>query len=467
MEEITIFDQGRTALINFINNEYKGFDQRLLSHFLNSFNELLDYREEGTHTKPKIIFTNNIDSIIKVIPKAYKIQIFVDQDASMFNSRLKPLIAIAKKEWCIYIENKDDKFIYGICKALNSLKEKGLITQIRESNYLRDRADRISCIVAKSINDFEMDLFSTRGNKIKINTALNPSSTFNNDDTITEFTKACFSRLRTTQKKLGEVQVMFSNIFSKVIDDLNGAMCVIVDKDYKDNGFFEDGIWLETPISFSKLFTQSKSYSEEKLQAFATLLINMLNFDGITVIDTTGQVLAYNVFVQNNMNRTKNVIGGARKRAAYTIINSRRKHIVGLYFQSHEGEIFYKSLKKEKAKAETKPQSKVQEAPPTQTSAVENTTNEKDSLKEKTEILSSDKAVEHKSLNNIESKPPKSETQKLEVNGNIVVTEPIITENTIDTTSPITTKNSINLSSLARIDTNIDIPSSTDNVTQT
>lgn len=349
MEEVTIFEQGRKNLINFFNSEYEGFDSRLLSHFLNSFNELLDYREEGTHTKPKIIFTNNIDSIIKVIPKAYKLQVFVDEDASMFSSRLKPLIAIAKKEWCIYIENKENKFIYGICKTLNSLKEKSLLIQINESTYLRDRSNKINCIVARSVNDFEMDLFSTRGNIVKINMSLNPAKTFNNDDTIKEFTKACFSKLRTTQKKLGEVQVMFSNIFSKVIDDLNGAMCVIVDKDYKDNGFFEDGIWLETPISFSKLFTQSKSYSEEKLQAFATLLINMLNFDGITVVDTMGRVLAYNVFVQSNMNRTKNVVGGARKRAAYTIINSRRKHIVGVYFQSHEGEIFYKSLVKPKS----------------------------------------------------------------------------------------------------------------------
>ena len=68
METITIFEQGRNDLISFINNEYKGFDQKLLSHFLNSFNELLDYREEGTHTKPKIIFTNNIDAVIKTIP---------------------------------------------------------------------------------------------------------------------------------------------------------------------------------------------------------------------------------------------------------------------------------------------------------------------------------------------------------------------------------------------------------------
>ncbi len=383
MEEITIFEQGRNNLINFINKEYDGFDQRLLSHFLNSFNELLDYREEGTHTKPKIIFTNNIDSIVKAIPKAYKLQVFEDNDASMFNSRLKPLIAIAKKEWAIYIENKDEKFIYGICKTLNSLKEKSLITQIRESTYLRDRADKIQCIVARGVNDFEMNLFSTHGNMMKINTALNPNKSFNNDETVSEFTKACFSALRTTQKKLGEVQTMFSNIFEKVIDDLNGAMCVVVDKNYKDNGFFEDGIWLETPISFSKLFTQSKSYSEEKLQAFATLLINMLNFDGITVVDTTGRVLAYNVFVENNINRTKNVVGGARKRAAYTIINSRRKHIVGVYFQSHEGEIFYKSLVKPKTtKAKTTKATEEVESEPVKTAEPE--TKEKPA-KEKTD----------------------------------------------------------------------------------
>ncbi len=349
MENVTIFEQGRTDLIKFINNEYKNFDSMLLSHFLNSFNELLDYREEGTHTKPKILFTNNIDAVLKTIPKAYKLQVFEDDDAIMFNSRLKPLIAIAKKEWCIYIENKDDKFTYGICKTFNSLKEKSLITEIKQSTYLLDRADKINCIVAESISDFEMSLFSTHGNTIRINTSLHASHDVDKNQTIAEFTKDCFSKLRTTKKKLDEVHIMFYNIFNKVIEDLNGAMCVIVDKDYKDNGFFEDGIWLENPISFSKLFTQSKSYSEEKLQAFATLFINMLNFDGITVVDTTGRVLAYNVFVESNIKRTKNVIGGARKRAAYTIINSRRKHILGVYFQSHEGEIFYKSLKRPKA----------------------------------------------------------------------------------------------------------------------
>lgn len=410
MESVTIFEQGRKDLINFFNTEYVDFDQRLLSHFLNSFNELLDYREECTHTKPKIIFTNNIDGIIKPIPKAYKLQVFEDDDALMFNSRLKPLIAIAKKEWCIYIENRENKFIYGICKTFNSLKEKTLITEIKESNYLKDRSDRINCIIAESISDFEMSLFSTRGNTIRINTSLHPSQDIDKAQTIGEFTKDCFSKLRTTKKKLEEVHIMFYNIFNKVIEDLNGAMCVIVDKEYKDNGFFEDGIWLENPISFSKVFTQSKSYSEEKLQAFATLFINMLNFDGITVVDTTGRVLAYNVFVESNIQRTKNVIGGARKRAAYTIINSRRKHIVGVYFQSHEGEIFYKSLKKPKI-------SKLKLAQKTETVV---TTENVENIVINEVLVNTSIDIE----NNVE-KPKKTETKKLEVEGDVVITETV------------------------------------------
>lgn len=348
MEKNINFQEGRNSIIEFFNTEYEGFNSVLLSHFLNSFNELLSYKEEDSNTKTKLIFTSNIDTVLKAIPKSYKLQVFIDDDASMFNSRLKPLVAIAKKDWCIYIENKDDKFIYGICKTFNSLKEKSILNQITESKSLKEKNDKFSCIIARSVSDFEMSIYSVSGNKISINTSLNPQNSQNNDQIIQEFSKLCFSKLRTTKKKLEEVQILFSNIFTKVIEELNGAMCVIVDKDYKDNGFFEDGIWLDTPISLSKLFTQTRSYSEEKLQALSTLFINMLNFDGITIVDTTGRILAYNVFVESNMKKAKNVIGGARKRAAYSVINSRRKHIAGVYFQSHEGEIFFKSLVKPK-----------------------------------------------------------------------------------------------------------------------
>ena len=105
---------------------------------------------------------------------------------------------------------------------------------------------------------------------------------------IREFVDATFTKLRTTQRKLQDMKNMYLNIFTNVLSYVNGSICVIVDKDYKDNGLFEDGIWLKEPICFSKLFTLSKSYSEEKLRAYAELFMNMLNFDGITIIDGVG-----------------------------------------------------------------------------------------------------------------------------------------------------------------------------------
>ena len=69
-----------------------------------------------------------------------------------------------------------------------------------------------------------------------------------------------------------------------------------------------------------------------------------IHSDGITIIDNSGRIRAYNVFIETNNKKMRKVTGGARKRAAYTIINSNHKKIVGVYFQSHEGEIFYASV---------------------------------------------------------------------------------------------------------------------------
>lgn len=350
METKVIFNDARNNIINFFNEEFKNFDSLLLSHFLNRFNDFLNYNEEGITYKPKFIFTNNIDALLKPIEKSFKLPIYEDENASNFNQRLKPIIALGSNEWCIYIELKDNKINYGLCKVLNSIKDKGLLTLIEENETLKEKQDKIYCIIAKCVNFYIMSLSSLRGNKLTINFSLDPDKQFSDTNDISQFVDATFSKLRTTREKLNTIKTMYTNIFKKVINEVNGAICVIVDKEYKDNGFFEDGIWLKEPISFNKLFTNSKSYSEEKLQAFVHLFMAMLQFDGITVVDNFGRIRGYNIFIQTDNRKNKNIVGGARKRAAYTIINSRKRHIIGVYFQSHEGEIFYRALKNPKPK---------------------------------------------------------------------------------------------------------------------
>ena len=77
--------------------------------------------------------------------------------------------------------------------------------------------------------------------------------------------------------------------------------------------------------------------------------MNMLNYDGITIVDNAGRIRAFNVFVETNQNNKKHILGGARKRAAFTIIDSGHKKVIGVYFQSQEGEVFYQRVRVKRA----------------------------------------------------------------------------------------------------------------------
>ncbi len=374
MEEMIFYDNAKENITNFFEKEFEKFPPLLMSHFLNRFNELLNYTEEGNLIQPKIIFTNNIDSVCRSIPKSNALTIFEDTDATKFNSHLKSILPIIKNDWCLFIDIKENKISYGILMAFTSIKDRNLLRSLQENTSIKDKPDKVYCIVARPLNFYSMSLHSVSGNDLIINFSLDKSKSNIFHHEISEFVDATFSKLRTTQRKLQDMKNMYLNIFTNVLSRVNGSICVIVDKDYKDNGLFEDGIWLKEPISFSKLFTQSKSYNEEKLQAYADLFMNMLNFDGITIIDNLGRLRAYNVFVEPNSKKVGYIVGGARKRAAYYILTTRKRDVVGVYFQSHEGEVFFQLVPKREVKT---PNKKVEKKIKTENKEPEPQNNEK------------------------------------------------------------------------------------------
>lgn len=346
MDEMIFFDNAKDNVTNFFEKEFDNFPPLMMSHFLNKFNEILNYTEEGIKIKPKIVFTDSVETIVKSLSKTTFMTVFEDNEATMFNSRIKSLLAIAKHDWCLFIDIKENKIRYGLLISFRSIKDKSLLQSLEENASLKDKG--IHCIVARPLNFYTMLLHSTSGENLFVNFSLDKTKNNIFTTEIKELVDASFSKLRTTQRKLQDMKNLYFNIFSHVMNDVNGAICVVVDKDYEDEGLFEDGIWLKDPISFSKLFTQSKSYSEVKLQAYSDLFIQMLNFDGITIIDNQGRLRAYNVFVEPNSKKVGYIVGGARKRAAFHILTSKQKGIIGVYFQSHEGEVFFQEIKTHK-----------------------------------------------------------------------------------------------------------------------
>lgn len=346
MQDTVTYSTAKVAVTEFIEKEFETFPKKLQMQFLNFFSSLANYEEEGTKLHPNLLFTNNIDFVAKNIPDCYRIVMFNDDLAEIkFNYYVKKLAPFCKHGWMIFINIKEDGISYGICRALNSIKEENLKNLIFNNAVLKERVDKLSVLHVEPVNSYTTVLTSLKGEKLSVINTLDDAIVTDWQTEIREFVDASFSKLKTTNKKLAEIKTMYENVFDSVFKNVHGALCVIVDKDYVDNGFFQDGVWLKEPISFSKLFLRSKTYNESKLTAFCDLFMDMLDYDGITIVDNTGRIRAYNVFVESNT-KNINVVGGARKRAAYTVINSRRKRIVGVYFQSHEGEMFYKAVKK-------------------------------------------------------------------------------------------------------------------------
>jgi len=350
MHENIFYLDAKNKIVDFLSENFSDFPIKMQNRFLNFFPKMVNYEEEGVMYRPRLLFTNDIDKVMKSLPAPSRIELFQDENENMFASRLKALVPFTQHDWCIYISTNEEGVAYGIFKNVNSIKEEGLEDIIFKSPYLQQRADNVYGIYAYAENSWAVTMKSIKGNEMSINFALDIKVVSNWDKEIAEFVTAAFSKLKASSKKMTEVKTLFKNIFKNVLRNIHGTMCVVVDKDYPTaeyrDDFLDDGIWLREPISFSKLFIQGQHNVEPKLSAISNVFLSMLDFDGITVVDNAGNILAYNVFVEANLRTSGNVIGGARKRAAYTIINSRKKGIVGVYFQSHDGEMFWAPVKR-------------------------------------------------------------------------------------------------------------------------
>ena len=341
MAENVFFSNGKEHIDSFIENEYPNFPSKMTAQLINFCSRLCFYEEEGEKLRPTILFTNKIDTLIKTIGSTIKQQIFVDENENMFRMRMKSLSPFSTHRWNIYVQlNANGSIEYGIYRSLNSIKEHSFNYNLFANEELKAKTNSVYAFLIQSISNSNLSFKSLKGEEMNLNFSLENKKALDFNEEIREFVDASFSKLKTTKKKLNELKTLYQNTFENCFRNIHGCICAVVDKDYVDDGFFADGIWLSQPIELSKLFMQSNSYNETKLESFSELFMDMLNYDGITIVDNNGRIRAYNVFVESDSAK-ENIIGGARKRAAFTIINSKVKKIVGVYFQSQEGEIFY------------------------------------------------------------------------------------------------------------------------------
>ena len=352
MERKIFFEDARKKVLEMFSYEFPTLPIQHIDLFLGMFYQLANYEEEGQKIKPTILITNNINNVVKNVNKAKKIIFYEDSDTLNFRARIKALMCFCKRDWNIYVNFGENVIEYGIIKTLTSLKDKSLLQALHDQSIMDNISKKASLVIINVFGGGVCRLIGAKGNNFSVCFNLNSSYEYNWDNEITEFVDACVSKIKTTKRKLQDIKNLLDNIFHSVLKGLHGTICMVVDKEFKDKaGVFQDGTWLKEPIEFIKLFMRSATFDENILRSYADVLKTMLDFDGITIIDDSGKIRAYNVFIESTPNIENMIVGGARRRAAYSILHNKNKKIVGVYFQSQDGDNFYKEksdLKKKK-----------------------------------------------------------------------------------------------------------------------
>lgn len=134
----------------------------------------------------------------------------------------------------------------------------------------------------------------------------------------------------------------WKGIFERVKKTVHGTICLIVDTawDHSIDENFTSNI-KDLRIELSRPISPSL----DKIHDFenkVSMLLSMLNYDGITIIDTNETIRAYNAFCKIEKEGQVVIGGGARHRAYYylkSLPKLENSNYVALYFQSQEGEI--------------------------------------------------------------------------------------------------------------------------------
>jgi hypothetical protein len=130
-------------------------------------------------------------------------------------------------------------------------------------------------------------------------------------------------------------ETYLASLLSSALRASHGALLAVVSSQ-KIPKFLKDCTALQPPISLSAAVeaVRNSSNAIPQLQALENLVFGMLCCDGIVVMDTKANVIAYNSFIKL---KASSAVGGARKRAYQALCEKVGKDLAAAYYQSQDG----------------------------------------------------------------------------------------------------------------------------------
>ncbi|QCT04386.1 hypothetical protein E6C60_3678 [Paenibacillus algicola] len=337
----------RDGVEQLFETEKINIDDDFTRNFLHLLSRLCNYEEEGHKIRPRLLISNNIKKAIKTVSNSYMIKTRTGKtDGSDLEKIVKSLIPFCNNGWHVFIDINEEEVHYGVIRSFSG----PIGLSISENLFNVDDLDLVdyAAIEVKTLNNFELLLCGLHKSNLTVDSRfleIESERTVHFPLMIDEITSSINdSDHREILKKA------FNNLFRVIPYKVHGTICLIVEPDYEPGEFLADGIWFEEPIDLGQkvldsVLNNKDIVSAEAYYGLSGLFLDMLNVDGMTIVDTSARVRGYNVFVRKTPHGVEVPNeGGARKRAANTVLLSGEPKIVGVFFLSQDGNSFYKRV---------------------------------------------------------------------------------------------------------------------------
>lgn len=345
-----LFSNSNNRIREFFKNGNLELSPELEKSILKFLSRACTYEEEEKKIKPMLLIGRDIEE--NSFGKIYQSEVIslINEEITdtNFDKRIKQLMPFCSEEWIAYINFHTDKLIsYGIIKSFNGpfgVSTKEALTTINENCG-------IDYILIDVKNCFELQLVSSSTQKLSLDFRIHTEE--KNDEDVF---KKIIEDIYTDEIKNNKIDRLLNRILNLIKQKVHGTICLVIKKEcILPSENLNDGIFLEKPIELIKMIKEIIDYQEnidinygisayEKLNNLINLFIEMLNFDGITIIDNEGRIRGYNIFVQPDLRNSKKTFGGARKRAAQSLLDNSKEEYIGVYFQSQDGHVNYERI---------------------------------------------------------------------------------------------------------------------------
>ena len=339
------FEGAANEFNRVLDEECIDFSEKFRKTFLNIMSEMCNYSEEDHRIRPQVILGTDLKNYFDTVtPKNYFVMYRDDLSGGKLPRYFKSLALFCDNGWYIVVNKVNEQLEYGIFRSYVD------IAGIRFEDFFRNSFDEMMnghMIVLKAINNSDILITRYKEAEVLISQKFVAPDGKSQEE---EYSKLADDVIEECdERNKAHLKACFMKMFRNFPQKVHGTIMLVVEDSFiipKNN---LAGIQIEPPIDFDNIFTVYKeidNYKDaESVYSLTGILYEMLNTDGITIITNKGRILFYNVFYEGKI--PKDIKGGARKRTAQGILkNKKLQGILGVYFQSQDGDIIYERRQK-------------------------------------------------------------------------------------------------------------------------